>query len=212
MSIRELKKKKTKKAILKTAISLFNENGYDNTSIEAIAKAAGVGKGTVYSYFNTKRDIIKGFCEFEVEQIHLELVKKSNQNAPILEQMKTIYMTEFLHITQNKEFGRLYMREAIFPDDVDVEENLELESQYFQVLFPILEKAQQRGELRKDIDLLFLTGHFYSLYLLILSAWFTKRIQTEDVDSTMETLFRQALEGLQPTTVDQLLKIENCHE
>lgn len=212
MSIREQKKKKTKKAILKTAISLFNENGYDNTSIEAIAKAAGVGKGTVYSYFNTKRDIIKGFCEDEVEQIHLELVKKSNENVPILGQMKTIYMTEFLHITQNKEFGRLYMREAIFPDTVDVKENLELESQYFQVLFPILEKAQQRGELRKDIDLLFLTGHFYSLYLLILSAWFTGRILTEDVDSTMETLFRQALEGLQPTSGNQPLIIEKCHE
>ncbi len=212
MSIREQKKKKTKKTILKTAISLFNENGYDNTSIEAIAKSAGVGKGTVYSYFNTKRDIIKGFCEDEIEQIHLELVKKSNENVPILEQMKTIYMTEFQHITQNKEFGRLYMREAIFPDDVDMEENRELETEYFKVLFPILEKAQKRGELRKDIDLLFLTGHFYSLYLLILSAWYTGRILTEAVDITMETLFRQALEGLQPASGNQPLIIEKRHE
>lgn len=212
MSIREQKKKRTKKTILKTAISLFNENGYDNTSIEAIAKVAGVGKGTVYSYFNTKKDIIKGFCEYEIEQIHLELVKKSNQNAPILEQMKTIYMTEFLHVTQNKEFGRLYMREALFPADVNVEENLEIESKYFQVLFPILEKGQQRGELRKDIELLFLTGHFYSLYLMITSAWFTGRIQTEDVDHTMETLFRQALEGLQPEADNQPLTHETHNE
>lgn len=212
MSIREQKKKRTKKTILKTAISLFNENGYDNTSIEAIAKVAGVGKGTVYSYFNTKKDIIKGFCEYEIEQIHLELVKKSNQNAPILEQMKTIYMTEFLHVTQNKEFGRLYMREALFPADVNVEENLEIESKYFQVLFPILEKGQQRGELRKDIELLFLIGHFYSLYLMITSAWFTGRIQTEDVDHTMETLFRQALEGLQPEADNQPLTHETHNE
>lgn len=212
MSIREQKKKRTKKTILETAIALFNENGYENTSIEAIAKVAGVGKGTVYSYFDTKRAIIRGFCEYEIEQIHLELVKKSNQNASILEQMKTIYMTEFLHVTQNKEFGRLYLREALFPDDGNVEENLEIDSKYFKVLFPILEKAQQRGELREDIDLLFLTGHFFSLYLLVMSAWYTGRVPTNDVASTMGTLFRQALEGLQPKIDNQSLLKETNHD
>jgi AcrR family transcriptional regulator len=62
MSIREEKKKKTKRSILEAAISLFNENGYDNTSIEQISKNAGVGKGTIYSYFDSKKSIIKGFC------------------------------------------------------------------------------------------------------------------------------------------------------
>lgn len=198
MSIREEKKKKTKKAILDAAITLFNENGYENSSIEAIAKKAGVGKGTVYGYFHTKKDIINGFCEYEVEQIHLELVKKSNHDAPILEQMKTIYMTEFQHVTQNREFGRFYMRQTVFPYDANVQDNLEIDNKYFQVLFPILEKAQQRGELREDIELLHLTAHFYSLYIMIMSAWYTGRIQTEEVDPAMEMLFRQALEGLQP--------------
>jgi AcrR family transcriptional regulator len=209
MSIREAKKKKTKQAILKTAINLFNENGYEKTSIESIAKVAGVGKGTVYSYFHTKRDLIRGFIEYEVEQIHLELVKKSNHDAPILEQMKTIYMTEFAHVTQNKEFGRLYMREAIFPDDVNGAENLEIDDKYFQVLFPILEKAQLRGELRKDIELLYLIAHFYSLYLLIISSWYTGRIQTEEVDQAMETLFRQTLDGLQPQPNNHIPKEQN---
>ena len=35
---------KTKQAILEAAIPLFNENGYESTSIEQIAKLAGVGK------------------------------------------------------------------------------------------------------------------------------------------------------------------------
>lgn len=198
MSIREKKKQKTKQAILEAAIPLFNENGYESTSIEQIAKQAGVGKGTVYSYFQTKKDIIKGFCDYELEQIHKELVKKSNQDAPILEQMLTIYMTEFHHVTQNKEFGRLFMRETVFPFDYDVENNMEIEDKYFQLLFPILEKGQQRGELRKDAELLHITAHFYGIYLLIMSAWYTGRIPTEEVEEAMELLFRQLLEGLQP--------------
>lgn len=198
MSKREEKKKKTKQAIVETAISLFSENGYENTSIEQIAKMAGIGKGTVYGYFQTKKDIIKGFCEYELEQIHKELVKQSNQDAPVLEQMLTIYMTEFNHVTQNREFGRIFMREALFPMDSDQQENREIDDKYFQMLFPILEKGQQRGELRKDVELLYITAHFYSLYTIIMSAWYSGRIVTEEIESAMEALFRQALEGLQP--------------
>jgi AcrR family transcriptional regulator len=198
MSVREAKKKKNKQAILDAAISLFSANGYENTSIEHIAKIAGVGKGTVYSYFQTKKDIIKGFCENELEKIHLELVKRSDQDASILEQMLTIYMTEFHHVTQNREFGRLYMRESVFPCDSDVQSSQETDDKYFQILFPILQKGQNRGELRKDIELLHMTAHFYSLYILIMSAWYTGRISTEEVEPAMELLFRQVLEGLQP--------------
>lgn len=198
MSLREAKKQKTKQAILEAAISLFSENGYDNTSIENIAKIAGVGKGTVYGYFQTKKDIIKGFCEYELEQIHMKLVNGSNQDAPILEQMLTIYMTEFHHVTQNREFGRLYMRESVFPSDSDAQDNQEIDDKYFQILFPILEKGQERGELRKDVELLYIIAHFYSLYVLIISAWYTGRITTKEVEPAMEQLFRQVLEGLQP--------------
>ena len=193
MSVRETKKRRTKQAILEAAISLFSENGYECTSIEHIAKIAGVGKGTVYSYFHTKKDIIKGFCEYELEKIHLKLVKRSNQDASILEQMLIIYMTEFNHVTQNKEFGRLYMRESVFPYDSDAQDNLKLDNKFFQILFPILEKGQERGELRKDIELLYITAHFYSLYILIISAWYTGRITTEEVEPAMELLFRQVL-------------------
>ena len=71
------------------------------------------------------------------------------------------------------------------------------DDKYFQILFPILEKGQERGELRKDAELLHITAHFYSLYILIISSWYTGRISTEDVEPAMELLFRQALEGLQ---------------
>ena len=76
--------------------------------------------------------------------------------------------------------------------------HLENEDNYFKLLFPLLEKAQERGELRKDIELLYITGHFYGLYLLLVSAWYTGRVRTEEAEIALETLFRQAMEGLQP--------------
>lgn len=198
MSKREEKKQSNKRAILDSAISLFNENGYEKTSISEIARKAGVGKGTVYSYFDNKKSIIKGFCEYELEKIHRQLIAQSNQNASILEQMLIIYMTEFQHITQNREFGRLYMREALFPDDETLTTTTNHDDQYFDLLFPLFNKAQERGELRKDLQLLHITAQFYSLFIIIMSAWYSGRLASEAVATTMEMLFKQALDGLSP--------------
>lgn len=205
MSLREVKKQNNKKAILESAISLFNENGYDNTSIEQIARKAGVGKGTVYSYFSTKKSIIKGFCEFELETIHHQLVAQTNPDATILEQMLLIYMTEFRHVTQNPEFGRLYMREALFPSDKEQQSVTEMDENYFDVLFPILQRGQERGELRKDLEPLHITAHFYSLFIILIHAWYSGRIKTDEVESSMEMLFTQVLDGLRPAPATQSL-------
>jgi AcrR family transcriptional regulator len=43
--------------IARTALVLFSEKGYRATSVGQIAREAGIGKGTVYDYFETKEDI-----------------------------------------------------------------------------------------------------------------------------------------------------------
>ena len=201
MSKREEKKQNKKRAILNSAISLFNENGYEETSIAQIARKAGVGKGTVYSYFDNKKSIIKGFCEYELEKVHHQLIAQSNRDTSVLEQMLIIYMTEFQHITQNREFGRLYMRAALFPNESELKTTTDLDEKYFDLLFPILEKGQERGELRKDLELLHITAQFYSLFIIIMSAWYSGRLPSEAVKKTMEMLFKQALQGLSPQPV-----------
>lgn len=198
LSVREKKKKETRQAIMQAAIRLFSEKGFEKTSIEELAKAAGIGKGTIYGYFQTKSEILHAFCEDELECLHEELTTNADKEIPILQQMVGIYMSEFRQITENREFARLFMQQTAFPRDVDLDRHLVHEDNYFKLLFPLLEKAQERGELRKDVELLYITGHFYGLYLLLVSAWFSGRVQTEEAEQALETLFRQAMEGLQP--------------
>ncbi|RLD25077.1 MAG: hypothetical protein DRI54_05450 [Bacteroidetes bacterium] len=45
--------------ILMASMELFATNGYPGTSVNAIAKKAGVSKGLIYNYFESKEDIVK---------------------------------------------------------------------------------------------------------------------------------------------------------
>ena len=199
--IREKKKRKTKRAILDAAITLFGEKGYERTSMAALAKEAGIGKSTIYTYFATKREILIAFCEDELEYVYKEIDEQTNPDAGMVEQLHTIFMAEFRFVTKNKEFGRLFLRENVFPGDLTVEHSHELDSRYISLLFAIFEKSQQRGELRKDREMLFVAAQFYSLYLITISGWYAGRLETEeDVAESMKMLFEQAVEGLKPVT------------
>ena len=45
--------------ILQAAVEEFSENGFAGAKIEAIAARAGVAKGTVYIYYNTKEEVFE---------------------------------------------------------------------------------------------------------------------------------------------------------
>lgn len=58
LSLRERKKAKTRAAIQRHALRLFQKQGYDETTIEQIADAAEVSPSTFFRYFPTKEDVV----------------------------------------------------------------------------------------------------------------------------------------------------------
>ncbi len=55
--------------ILAAAVELFSRYGYHEAEIEAIAKVAGVGKGTVYNHFADKHALFTATVEFAIERL-----------------------------------------------------------------------------------------------------------------------------------------------
>ena len=60
---RPAKSEQTRRLILETALRLFQENGYDRTTMRAIAKEAGVSVGNAYYYFASKEHLVQGFYD-----------------------------------------------------------------------------------------------------------------------------------------------------
>jgi AcrR family transcriptional regulator len=199
--LREQKKRKTRATIIEAAVALFGERGYENTTIAALAEAAGVGKGTIYSYFRSKNEILLSFCEGELLYIHEEIRHKLTPEASLQDKMLLLFMSEFSYVTKNKEFGRTLMREMIFPRELMVQYSRKIEDQFIGMFIRIFKEAQEQGQLRCDLEMIMLCGHFYGMYMMALSAWYSGRLQTEDdVRESLKMMFDQALTGLLPAT------------
>lgn len=62
--LREQTRSVVRALLTKTALELFATKGYDDTTLEEIAAAAGVSKRTLFNYFRNKEDLaLNGLSE-----------------------------------------------------------------------------------------------------------------------------------------------------
>jgi len=67
--LRERQKADRHERILAAAARLFRDNGYEAVKMEAIAAAAEVSIGTIYSYYRNKRDLLVAIVSLEVNEV-----------------------------------------------------------------------------------------------------------------------------------------------
>ncbi|HEX5841984.1 MAG TPA: TetR/AcrR family transcriptional regulator [Pseudomonas sp.] len=72
-----------RQAILEAAKTLFLRNGYDGSSMDAIAAEAGVSKLTVYSHFTDKETLFAAAVKSKCEEQLPELLFELSDDAPI---------------------------------------------------------------------------------------------------------------------------------
>jgi AcrR family transcriptional regulator len=68
--LRERKKRETREAISRVATALFFKRGFDDVTVDDVARAAGVSKMTVFNYFARKEDLL-----FDREAEGIELLR-----------------------------------------------------------------------------------------------------------------------------------------
>ena len=83
MSTKSGKGEQTRALILETALEMFRERGYDETTMRAVAQKAGVSLGNAYYYFRSKEYLIQAFYQ----RLHDSHIKAA---VPALEHDKTL--------------------------------------------------------------------------------------------------------------------------
>ncbi len=76
MSPKIVDKEKRKEEIALATLEVFAEKGFEATSMSQIAKIVGIGKGTIYEYFESKEEVILSAIKAWVETIQSEVERQ----------------------------------------------------------------------------------------------------------------------------------------
>ncbi|MDT0570400.1 TetR family transcriptional regulator [Streptomyces sp. DSM 3412] len=110
------KSEQTRALILETALRLFQERGYDKTTMRAIAKEAGVSVGNAYYYFAGKEHLIQGFYD-RIGAEHLAAVGPVLARETELEARIAGVLKAWLDVAEPyHEFAAQFFKNAADPD------------------------------------------------------------------------------------------------
>lgn len=133
---------------------LFSEKGFHDTTIQEIAEEAGLGKGTIYWYWDSKEDLAFSLVEDMLSDF-LGLIREAEfRDLPFSDNMRQLIHEASIHYEAQKDHCRLLWkfradRHYIFNPDY-----VKKVTRYYQdirrSLAGIIRKGMERGEINHD--------------------------------------------------------------
>lgn len=101
-----------KRQIVETTITKIAKQGFENVTTAKIAKAAGVGEGTIYRHFQSKDELISIAAEYAAQTITKNIRKNHNPETPVKEQFIS-FCRDFIESGQKHEGPHRYLNRYI---------------------------------------------------------------------------------------------------
>src|SRR5512135_2087611 len=89
--------------ILEAARRVFAQKGFRDTSVDEIAQAAGVAKGTVYLYYSSKEAIYTAALEDGLRRLIDDVRARMGAAAGLREKIRAFVATKLAHFDQHRD-------------------------------------------------------------------------------------------------------------
>jgi TetR/AcrR family fatty acid metabolism transcriptional regulator len=186
-----LDKKAEKRAkILNSAISLFAEKGFSDTSMLEIAKNANVAEGTVYEYFRNKEELMISIpCE-KLTRLYDTVSGKSLERR-----LKNIISSVFEFYYKEKDYSTILVLMLRTNKKFYQSASNEIIEKLFKVIKEVIERGQAENIFKRDIDLDICQNMLFGTLDHIMIPWiiFNRRYDLRALGSEVSNLFVNAI-------------------
>ena len=147
----------TRETLLKTALSVFSANGYSATTLEGIAREAGLTRGAIYWHFGSKAELYNTLLQQFSARGAIIAEQAIAEGGSVLEVLRRVFVRQMVLVEEDEEV-RAVVELALFKMELSPELESGRQQQIRsgkQLIAQIADAVQQgieRGELRADLD------------------------------------------------------------
>lgn len=154
MGVRDDQKAATRERVLEAARDLFNEIGYDETTIRAIAERAGVSVGSVFTTFASKAEVLSHVMDHRLSELYAEF----DRVVPYLrgstaDKLCSIFAIHYGFETRRVKLFLAHVAASYNPSNDPGVTPYGRNPRLNQMLLDVLEEGVRKGEVREDLDL-----------------------------------------------------------
>jgi AcrR family transcriptional regulator len=153
VGVRDEQKQATREKVLEAARDLFNETGYDETTIRAIAERAGVSVGSVFTTFASKAEVLSHVMERRLGDLYAEF----DRVLPFLrgstaDRLSSIFAIHYEFETRRVKLFLAHIAASYNPSNDPGVTPYGRNERLTLMLREVLESGVLRGDVRGDLD------------------------------------------------------------
>src|SRR5437870_3318125 len=141
-----------REAILRAAIRVFARNGYFNSKVADIARAAGVADGTVYLYFKSKEEILHSIFDASMEKAIAEARKLIRNVTDPREKLRLVATMHLERLGADRDLAIVFQVELRGSTKFMEEFSAAGFAEYLSLLRTTFEEGLRAGVFRKDLN------------------------------------------------------------
>jgi len=191
----ERQKRDKLERIKRSARSLFARKGFELTTTREIAQAADVGVGTVFLHAGSKQDLLVMIFREEAGRA-VDAAFESMTERRLIDQLMRVFGALIAHHERNIGLARVFVKELPFVDD-HRHGRAAFMAELFSRLAALIDRAQERGELRTGVPSHRLAKNLFALFFAGLHEWLGARVVTpQERDAGLRAALELQLAGL----------------
>ena len=180
MAVRSPAQEEKRRRILEAAVRAFARKGYHACRVGEIASEAGVAYGLVYHYFTSKDEILETIFRDTWTQMLTAIEAVEAEGIPAAEQLRKVAAIVLRTWKRDPDLVRVLVREVTRSTHIQ-REVAEIEHAY-AALQRIVERGQQSGEFRSDVDARLAALIVYGALEELLTSWVMGQLDDSDAD------------------------------
>jgi TetR/AcrR family fatty acid metabolism transcriptional regulator len=137
-----------KQSICDAAMRVVAQKGIRDVTVQDIADEAGVAKGTVYIYFQSRDEILQATMDMAVERLLEKLSAACSECRTFRDVLERRVRTQLRHFEENREFFRIYLAMSEPLGEKRLRKHATYQT-YLAQLEKLLREAIDRGEVRR---------------------------------------------------------------
>ena len=184
---------RTKRRIFDTAMKLFAEKGYSETSVEEITAVTGIAKGTLYYHFAKKEDIFYFLTDEGMKLLKNSIEIKINKQTSAIEKLREIILIEIKIIVKYEELITLVLSQMWGKTERNVKSQ-ECMRDFIAIVEKVIKEGIQNGEI-KDMDSHVMATNIFG----VMCTGMVYKMNSEghiDIEETCEKFFQTIIEGI----------------
>ncbi|MGY1692941.1 TetR/AcrR family transcriptional regulator [Geodermatophilus sp. SYSU D00697] len=137
-------------SLLDVAVAVFNERGYDATSMDELATRLGITKSAIYHHVSSKVELLRMALDRALDALFAVTEEPAATSGPAIDRLEHVVRGSVRVLTAELPFVTLLLR--VRGNSPVEQEALERRRRFDRIVTDLVRAAEEEGDVRPDVD------------------------------------------------------------